>query len=122
LSAPPESLLLVILLTTIFTVLIVSPWALTTAYINERFQTSVRASAFGIGYSLAVVLPSFYAFYQSGLAAFMPSEYTVLVLVAIGAILIVVGAAWGPETRDVDFSTDEGKVRSVGSAERGGPA
>jgi hypothetical protein len=24
----------------------------------------------------------------------------------MGAILIIVGAAWGPETRDVDFSED----------------
>jgi MFS family permease len=107
LSSPPESLLLVILLTTAFTLLIVSPWGLVTAYINERFQTSVRASAFGIGYSLAVVIPSFYAYYQAGLAAFMPFEYTVLILVVLGGILILAGAAWGPETKDVDFSEDE---------------
>jgi hypothetical protein len=34
----------------------------------------------------------------------MPFEYTVLVLLIIGALLMVVGAAWGPETKDVDFS------------------
>ncbi len=126
LSAPPQSLLLVILLTTIFTLLIVSPWGLTTAYINERFQTSVRASAFGIGYSLAVVIPSFYAYYQAGLASFMPFEYTVLVLVAIGGLLIVAGAVWGPETKDVDFRADEEDAQAMtgpaGSAERGEPA
>ena len=33
----------------------------------------------------------------------MPFDYTVLVLGAVGAILIFIGAAWGPETRDVDF-------------------
>src|SRR5918911_4807836 len=104
LSAPPQNLLLVILLTTIITLLVVSCWGLTTAYINERFQTGIRASAFGIGYSLAVVLPSLYAYYQAGLATFMPLEYTVLVLLIIGALLMVVGAAWGPETKDVDFS------------------
>jgi Na+/melibiose symporter-like transporter len=72
LSAPPQNLFLIILLTTIIAVLIVSPWGLATAYITERFHTDVRASAFGLGYSLAVILPSFYAFYQSGLAIFMP--------------------------------------------------
>src|SRR5919199_1587705 len=104
LSAAPQSLFLVILLTTIIAVLIVSPWGLATAYITERFHTDVRASAFGIGYSLAGVLPSLYSYYQAGLSNFMPFAYTVLVLVVIGALLIVVGAAWGPETKDVDFS------------------
>jgi len=98
-----DNLLMVILLTTIITVLVSSNWGLATSYINERFHTSVRASGFGIGYSLAVILPSFYAFYQAGLAAFMPFEYTVLVLLVIGGLLILGGAAWGPETKDVDF-------------------
>jgi MFS family permease len=104
LSAPPQNLFLVILLTTIITLLVVSCWGISTAYINERFQTGIRASAFGIGYSLAVVLPSLYAYYQAGLAAFMPFEYTVLVLLAVGSLLTVAGAVWGPETKDVDFS------------------
>jgi MFS family permease len=104
LSAPPQNLFLVILLATIITLLVVSCWGISTAYINERFQTGIRASAFGIGYSLAVVLPSLYAYYQAGLAAFMPFEYTVLVLLVIGALFIVAGAVWGPETKDVNFS------------------
>jgi MFS family permease len=107
LSAPPQNLFLVILLTTIITLLVVSCWGISTAYINERFQTGIRASAFGIGYSLAVVLPSLYAYYQAGLATFMPFEYTVLVLLAIGALLMVAGAVWGPETKDVDFSEED---------------
>jgi hypothetical protein len=86
-------------------VLVVAPGALGTVYINERFQTGVRASGFGLGYSLAIVLPAFYVFYQTGLANFMPFKYTVLVLVVAGAALIFIGAALGPETKDVDFGT-----------------
>jgi MFS family permease len=104
LSAKPQSVFVVVLLTTMITLLVVSGWGISTAYINERFRTGIRASAFGIGYSLAVMLPSLYAYYQAALATVMPSEYTVLVLLVIGALLIVVGAAWGPETKDVDFS------------------
>jgi MFS family permease len=115
LSAPPQNLFLVILLTTAITLLVVSCWGISTAYINERFRTGIRASAFGIGYSLAVVLPSLYAYYQAGLAAFMPLEYTVLVLLLVGALLMVVGAAWGPETKDVDFSED---VEASGAGDR----
>jgi MFS family permease len=98
----------IVLLTTITTILIVAPGAMGTAYVNERFQTSVRASGFGLGYSLAIILPAFYVFYQTGLAAFMPYKYTVLALVVIGASLIFVGAAWGPETNDVDFALPDG--------------
>src|SRR5215213_5688541 len=117
LSAPPQNLFLVILLATIIALLVVSCWGISTAYINERFQTGIRASAFGIGYSLAVVLPSLYAYYQAGLAAFMPFEYTVLVLLVVGSLFIVAGAAWGPETKDVNFS-EEQDVQQAPKADR----
>ncbi len=78
-------------------------WGLASSYINERFRTSVRSSGFGLGYTLAVVLPSFYAFYQKWLAALMPHKYTAVPLLALGGIFVIVGALWGPETKDVDF-------------------
>ena len=102
-SAAPGSLFAVILLVTAIVVVVTAPWGLTTTYINERFRTGVRASGFGLGYSLAVIPPAFFAFYQAGLANFMPFKYTPLPLLVIGALLMLVGAAWGPETRDVDF-------------------
>lgn len=105
-STTPGNLFVVIALATVITVLVISNWGLATVYINERFHTSVRATGFGLGYSLAVVIPAFYAFYQAGLASFMPAQYTVLVLLVIGGLLITVGAAWGPETKDVDFTEE----------------
>ncbi len=105
-SQTVSSLFLVIVLTSVIVSLVVSPFGLTPAYVNERFHVGVRASGYGLAYSLAVVIPSFYAFYQAGLATFMPFEYTVLVLLVVGGLLIAVGAAWGPETKDVDFSAD----------------
>lgn len=83
-----------------------SEWSLATAYITERFHTSVRASGFAAGYSLAVIAPSFYAFYMKLLDNVMSSTYTVLPLLVIGGLLVVAGAALGPETRDVDFEDD----------------
>jgi MFS family permease len=103
-SIAPESLLAVVLLSTAIIVLVQGQWGALTAYINERFHTGVRASGFGLGYSVAAILPAFYGFYQAGLGTFMPFEYTALPMVAVGGLLIVVGAAWGPETKDVDFS------------------
>ncbi len=114
-NAAPGNVGLIVLLTTITTVLVVAPGALGTVYINERFQTGVRASGFGLGYSLAIILPAFYVFYQTGLATLMPYKYTVLVLVVIGALLIFVGAAWGPETKDVDFTSPDGLKKAGAS-------
>lgn len=104
LAMKPDNLFVVILLVTILAVLVVSVWGLTTVYINERFHTGVRATGFGLGYSLAVVIPSFYAFFQSGLSSLMPFEWTVLPLLVIGAAFITIGAAMGPETKDVNFA------------------
>jgi MFS family permease len=100
----PGSLAVVIVLVTAIAVLVVSVWGLATVYINERFKTGVRATGFGLGYSLAVVIPSFYAFFQSGLAALMPMQYTVLPLLVFGSAFITLGAAMGPETKDADFA------------------
>jgi MFS family permease len=83
--------------------IIVSIWGVATPYVNERFGTSVRSSGFALGYSLSVVIPSFYSFYLLGLGKIMPGQYAGMPLIFLGAILIIVGALWGPETKDLDF-------------------
>lgn len=103
LSSKPSSLAAVVVLTAVLVVLVGPCWGMITAYINERFHTGIRASGFGLGYSLAVVLPSFYAFYQSLLGHVMSATYTVLPLLVVGGLLITLGGALGPETRDVDM-------------------
>ena len=75
----PSALPAAILLTAATVVLVGPCWAIT-AYINERFHTGMRASGFGLGYSLAVVIPSFYAFYQGLVGEVMNPTYTVLPL------------------------------------------
>jgi MFS family permease len=102
----PSSLVAVILLASATVVLVNPCWAMITAYINERFHTGMRASGFGLGYSLAVVIPAFYAFYQEQLSHVMSATYTVLPLLVIGGLLITLGGALGPETRDVDLGGD----------------
>ena len=87
----------------LFYLIVVSPWGVVTTYLCERFPTSVRASGYGIGYSAAVVIPAFSAFYMLGLKTVMPYVYTPVVLLAVSGILIMVGALMGPETRDVEL-------------------
>jgi MFS family permease len=92
---------LVLVLVIVINLVVVSCWGVVTSYINERFDTSVRASGYGLGYSLAVIIPSFYAFYQIWLSHLVASRYTGVVILVIGGLLITVGAVMGPETRDV---------------------
>lgn len=100
----PKDFWHVTFLATIVVLALTSCWGVTTCYLNERFPTRVRSSAFGMAFTLPVVIPSFYGFYQRLLAEVMPAHFTVLVLVAIGALLTLIGALMGPETKDVDFA------------------
>jgi MFS family permease len=99
--------------------LVVSPWGIVTTYICERFPTHIRASGYGIGYSLAVIVPAFSGAYMLALQGVMPYAYTPLVLIALAGILIIVGALMGPETRDVELrAADLGALESAHGAAR----
>jgi MFS family permease len=90
-------------ITCVLAVIVTSPWGVIVTYINERFVTDVRATGFGVGFSLSVIIPSFYAFYMDGLSAFMPLRLTPVALLCVGGLIGAIGALMGPETKDVDF-------------------
>jgi MFS family permease len=93
----------IIVLVSALAVLVTAPWGIIITYINERFATEVRATGFGIGFSLSVVLPSFYAVYLDWLDNLVSPLAAPAVLLFIGAVIGTIGAAMGEETRDVDF-------------------
>jgi MFS family permease len=97
------SLPAIMALTCVLAVLVTSPWGVIVTYINERFVTDVRATGFGVGFSLSVIIPSFYAFYMNWLSALMPLRLTSVVLLCVGGLVGAIGALMGPETKDVDF-------------------
>lgn len=117
-SSAPHSLPTTFFLTVLLILLVIGPWGVLPSYINERFHTGVRASGYGLAYSLAVVLPSFYAFYQTGLATIMPLVYTGAVLLVAGGALVTLGGVWGPETRDVDLADTTSRHGAAESHER----
>ncbi len=85
--------------------LLVTPvWAIVTAYITESFNTEVRASGYGIGYSLAAIIPSFSSFYMLALKQVMPYQYTQIVILMLGGLFMAIGALAGPERKDVSFT------------------
>ena len=51
------SLPTIIALVCVLAVLVTSPWGVIVTYINERFVTDVRATGFGVGFSLSVIIP-----------------------------------------------------------------
>jgi MFS family permease len=111
----------VALVVVLLVLVVVSTYAVVSTYIIERFHVGVRSSGYGLGYTTAVIIPSFYAFYQAGLSEIMPYELTPLVLLCLGGLLIILGAALGPETRHVDLGAkpaiaDPGEIESSTAA------
>lgn len=102
-NVPGLSLPLIMFLVCLLSVVVTAPWGVIVTYINERFVTDVRATGFGVGFSLSVIIPSFYAFYMNALGLVMPFTVTPAVLLFIGGIIGTLGAFMGPETKDVDF-------------------
>jgi hypothetical protein len=78
-------------------------WAVHTPYLVESFRTGIRSSGYGISYSLATILPGLYSFYMLGLAKVMPYQFSPIVLLVLGGILLSLGALAGPETKNVDL-------------------
>lgn len=86
-------------------ILTLAIWSVVTAYITESFPTSVRASGYGIGYSLASIVPAFYPFYMLGMGKVIPYEYTQVVLLALGGAILALGAYLGTDRRSVDLGS-----------------
>ncbi|MEO9247171.1 MFS transporter [Citricoccus nitrophenolicus] len=106
-------------------VITVSAYGPVSAYLSERFPTEVRSTGYGSGYSLSLILPALYPFYLPALEAGLGRHGSVMALVALGGVLLVLGAALGPKLapRDLDGDLDEvaaGAVRTdLGRTERG---
>jgi MFS family permease len=98
-----DSAMLVALVALIL-VLTIPVWAVITPYLAESFRTEIRSSGYGLSYSLATILPGFYSFYMLALAKLMPYEFSPVVLLAVGGLMLTLGALAGPETKHVDFN------------------
>jgi len=61
---------------------------------------SWETNRFRVAFSLSAIIPSFYAVHMSWLGAVMPDNATPAILLCLGGII---GAAMGPETKDVAF-------------------
>lgn len=98
------SLVQVFVFVTIAIVVGISPFGLAHTYVIERFPTSVRASGYGIGYSTAVIIPSFYSLFMLGLGKVMPYAYTPIVLIVVGSVLTVAAVSTGRDHDELNIT------------------
>ena len=96
-------------------VVTVSAYGPISAYLSERFPSELRSTGYGAGYSLSLVLPALYPFYVPALTPQLGRDGTVLVLVALGGLLVVVGAALGPRLSPRELDADLDAVATGGS-------
>lgn len=68
------------------------------AYLNERFHTGNRSTGYGIAFSFAIILPSFFGLYQRWLDAWFPAHVTPALLFVIANLVVIGSALAGPET------------------------
>lgn len=97
------------LLAAVLQVITVSAYGPVSAYLSERFPTQVRSTGYGMAYSFSLIIPALYPFYLPGLESAVGSHAAILGLVALGGLLVVVGAVCGPRLspRDQDADIDD---------------
>lgn len=115
LLATPHRPLTDVALVVLTQVLVLSVWGVVTSYCTGRFTTAVRASGFGVAYSVGLIPASFFALYLAALSEVMPSRYTQLVLLAVGAVLTIAAARARPDPagQTLDPRASGSEVRSL---------
>jgi MFS family permease len=103
------------LLAALLQVATVSAYGPIAAYLSERFPATVRSTGYGSAYSLSLVLPALYPFYVPALEPWLGRHTTVMAMVALGGLLVVIGALLGPRLspQDLDAELDEVALRSA---------
>lgn len=90
-----------------FSILAIVPglaiWAMITAFLMELFPTNVRASGYGVAYSLPSLIPAFYAYYMVGMGSFMDYNYTPVVITAVGGMFLLVGGFAARDRRHMEL-------------------
>lgn len=97
------------ILAAVLQVITVSAYGPVSAYLSERFPSEVRSTGYGMGYSLSLIVPALYPFYLPTLERAVGSHSAIMGLVALGGILVVIGALCGPRLgpSDIDAGIDE---------------
>ena len=67
------------------------------AYLTERFPDEIRASGYGVAYSISIVLPALYPYYLPPLQQLLGPHAVIAAVLAVGGLLVALGGLLGPE-------------------------
>lgn len=90
-----------VLIVIILQLVTVSGYGPVGAYLAERFPTTVRASGYGMSYSLSIVLPALYPYYLPPLQNVFGNHGAIAMLFILAGLLVLTGALTGPETNKI---------------------
>jgi MFS family permease len=94
------------LLAAVLQVVTVAAYGPVAAYLSELFPARLRSTGYGSAYSLSLILPALYPFYLPWLESIFGSRAAVMGFVALGGILVVLGALLGPRISPSEQDTD----------------
>lgn len=91
----------------ILTIITVSGWGPIPAFLSERFPTRIRNSASSFAYSGGLIIGAWAPMIAIKIFAIDSTHipYLLAFNIIVGAVIILVGVRFNPETRDVDLVT-----------------
>ncbi|EIJ66170.1 transporter, major facilitator family protein [Candidatus Nitrosopumilus salaria BD31] len=89
----------------ILTVITVSPWGPIPAFLSERFPTRIRNSASSFAYSAGLIVGAWAPMIAINLFSIDSQHipYLLAFNIIIGAVTVLIGVRFNPETRDIDL-------------------
>jgi MFS family permease len=84
-------------------VLVSAPLGVVITFLNEQFPPRIRGTGFSVAYTFGTIVPAFYSLWLFEIGKVIPFKYSELVLIFLGGLLFVIGAALGKETTGIDM-------------------
>ncbi|KPV46592.1 MFS transporter [Acidiplasma aeolicum] len=97
-----------------------APWGIIPVYLSERFQTNMRSSGVGFGYSSGIFIGGWFSIYVPLMHDYLfksidtPTNiwFSTAMLLMIGAVIVGVGMYLSPETLGTEI-TDDHNIKNI---------
>jgi MFS family permease len=107
-----------------------APWGIIPVYLSERFETSMRSSGVGFGYSSGIFIGGWFSIYVPLMHTYLFSSidtptniwFSTAVLLMIGAVVVGIGQYIGPETKGTRLTPENDNITNITKTEEYSPA